>query len=273
MPRLIVRGADLYFEDHGTGPEAVVFAHGLLLSCRQFDGQVAALRGDYRCVAYDARGHGQSGTPPGGYDLDSQTEDAAALIRHLGCGPCHFVGFSMGGFVGQRLAVRHPELLHSLTLIGSSASPEPNALRFRLMGWVARLFGVRAVTSQVMAVQFSTDFLRDPSREEVRRVWFERIAAIDRAGALRAADAVNRRPDYATELGGVRVPTLILVGGEDRATPPEESKRMHARIAGSELTVVPGAGHAITIEHPEVVGRRLRAFLVGCASARGGPRG
>ncbi len=268
MARLAVRNTELHAEEHGTGPEAVVFAHGLLLSCRQFDGPVAALRADYRCVTYDARGHGQSRSPPGGYDLDSQTEDAAALIRHLACGPCHFVGFSMGGFVGQRLAVRHPELLRSLTLIGSSASPEGNAFRFRLMGWVARVFGVRAVTPWVMPVQFGTGFLRDANREAERRDWFERIAATERAGALRAADAVTRRPDYAAELSGVRVPTLILVGGEDRATPPEESERMHARIDRSELAVIPGAGHAVTIEKPEPVSHRLREFLAKCRSTR-----
>ncbi len=75
------------------------------------------------------------------------------MIRQLRCGPCHFVGFSIGGIVGQWLAVRHAELLRSLTLIGTSAEREPNRGKFRLMGWAARLFGVRAVTPQVMALQ------------------------------------------------------------------------------------------------------------------------
>ena len=61
MPRVTVRDTELHYEEQGSGPEAVVFAHGLLLSGRQFDGRVAALRGDYRCITYDARGHGRTG--------------------------------------------------------------------------------------------------------------------------------------------------------------------------------------------------------------------
>lgn len=261
MPHLIARGSNLYYEEHGRGPQAVVFAHGLLLCCRQFDGQVNALRDRYRCVAYDARGHGQSEVTPDGYELDAQTEDAAALVRALGCGPCHFVGFSMGGFVGQRLAVRHPELLRSLTLVGSSAGREPNGWKFRLMGGAARVFGLRALTPSVMPVQFGPDFLRDPHRATERTEWFERIAGMKLAGALRATDAVVRRPDFTPELDRVRVPTLIVVGEADRATPPAEARRLHAGIAGSELVVVPRAGHAVTVEQPVAVATALRGFL------------
>lgn len=124
MARITVNGAALHYEDRG-GPEAVVFAHGCLLDCRMFDVQVAALQGRYRCVAFDFRGQGRSEVTRGGYDMDSLTEDAACLIRSLGCAPCHFVGFSMGGFVGMRLAARHPGLLRSLAPVGTSASPEP----------------------------------------------------------------------------------------------------------------------------------------------------
>src|SRR5687767_10090204 len=143
MARVTIRGASLYYEEHGTGRETVVFAHGCLLSCRQFDEQVAAFSDRYRCVAFDFRGHGQSQVTRAGYDMDGLTEDAAGLVRALGCAPCHFVGCSMGGFVGMRLAVRHADLLRSLVLAGSSASPEPRPWRFRLMCWAARVLGVR----------------------------------------------------------------------------------------------------------------------------------
>lgn len=125
MPRVRVNGAELHYEDTGGGPEAVVMAHGLLLSGRMFDGVVAGLRDRYRCVTFDFRGQGASPVVPARYDLDVLTEDAAGLIRALGCGPCHFLGFSMGGFVGMRLAVRRPELVRSLVLVGTSASREP----------------------------------------------------------------------------------------------------------------------------------------------------
>jgi pimeloyl-ACP methyl ester carboxylesterase len=262
MARIAIRGADLYFEEHGTGSGAIVFAHGCLLNCRQFDGQVAALRDRYRCVAFDFRGQGQSEVTPDGYDMDNLAEDAAALIQSLGCAPCHFVGCSMGGFVGMRLAVRHADLLRSLALVGSSASPEPSAWRFRLMSWAARLLGVRAVAPWVMPVQFGPNFLRAPERSDERRVWFERMAAMNRAGAARAAGGVIRRTDFSGRLGEIGMPTLIVVGEEDRATPLEEAGRLHHGIAGSELVVVPGAGHAVAIEQPTTVARSIGEFLV-----------
>jgi 3-oxoadipate enol-lactonase len=126
MPIIRVNGAALYYEEHGAGPETIVLAHGLLWSCRMFDAQVALLKEHYRCVAFDFRGQGQSEVTRSGYDMETLYEDAVALIEQLGCAPCHFLGLSMGGFIGLRLAARHPELLRSLILLETSADPEPS---------------------------------------------------------------------------------------------------------------------------------------------------
>jgi 3-oxoadipate enol-lactonase len=263
MPHARVNGTSLYYEQSGDGPETIVFAHGCLLSCRMFDGIVAALKERFRCVTFDFRGQGQSAIPASGYDMDSLAEDTAALIRLLGCAPCHFLGFSMGGFVGMRLAVEHPELLHSLILAGTSASPEPHAFRYRMLCWLAWLFGPRAVTRWVMPVQFGQAFLNDPQRAEERQLWYERMATNDRLGSVRAAGGVIDRPDYSSLVSRVRVPTLIVAGEADRATPPAEAEKLHTLIAGSRLELIPGAGHAVPIEEPAAVSELVNQFLVG----------
>src|SRR5262249_52496727 len=84
-----------------------------------FEAQVAALRDRYRCVTFDLRGHGRSELTTGGYDMDTLADDAVALIERLGGGPVHLVGLPIGGFTGLRVALRQPQLLRSLTLIGS----------------------------------------------------------------------------------------------------------------------------------------------------------
>ena len=118
MPKIKVNGVELYYEDTGgIGKEVIVFSHGLLLNCRMFDAQVAALSGRFRCITYDHRGQGQSEATTSGYDMETVYEDAAQLLRALDAVPCHFVGVSMGGFVGIRIAARQPKLLQSLTLI------------------------------------------------------------------------------------------------------------------------------------------------------------
>jgi len=80
MPIISVNGAALYYEEHGTGPEIIVFAHGLLWSCRMYDAQVALLKERYRCVAFDFRGQGQSEVTRSGYDMETLYVDAVALI-------------------------------------------------------------------------------------------------------------------------------------------------------------------------------------------------
>lgn len=261
MPHVRIRGVNLYYEERGTGPVVIVFAHGCLLSCRQFDGQLAEFRDQFRCVVFDFRGQGNSEVTRGGYDMASLTEDTAELIRILGCAPCHFVGSSMGGFVGMRLAVRYPTLLKSLVLVGSSATREANPWGFRLLTWTARLLGVRVVADRVMPVQFGRTFLESPDCHDARAMWRERIAANRRTGAARSAIGVICRPDFSSQLSLIRTPTLIVVGEEDLATPPRESERMRLAIAGSEMVVVPRAGHGVAIEQPGAVSAAIRPFL------------
>src|SRR5256885_12625628 len=137
MPEITVNGAKLHVEDDGpASPRAtIVFAHGLLWSSWMFDAQVAALKDRYRCVRFDFRGQGKSEVTASGYDMETLAEDAAALIEQMKLAPVHFVGLSMGGFVGMRLAARKPQLLSSLTLLETSADGEPpeNVPKYRAM--------------------------------------------------------------------------------------------------------------------------------------------
>jgi pimeloyl-ACP methyl ester carboxylesterase len=263
MPTLQVNGAELFYDERGSGPETVVFAHGLLFDGRMFDAQVAALSGRFRCLTFDFRGQGRSAVTPDGYDMDTLAEDAAALIEALGAAPCHFVGLSMGGFVGLRLASRRPELLRSLAVLDSSADPEPadNLPRYRLLNTIARWLGLRVVAGRVMPIVFGRSFLRDPGRREVRELWRQRIVSRDRRGITRAVRGVIYRDGVRDELPGIRVPTLILVGEEDLATPRERSERMRVAIPGAELVVVPRAGHSSPIENPEAVSAALEELL------------
>jgi pimeloyl-ACP methyl ester carboxylesterase len=134
--------------------------------------RLALLKERYRCVAFDFRGQGQSEVTHGGYDMQTLYEDAVALIEQLGCAPCHFLGLSMGGFIGLRLAARHPELLRSLILLETSADPEPseNVAKYRQLTFVARWFGLGLVVDRVMPVMFGRTFLTDPARSGAPRV-------------------------------------------------------------------------------------------------------
>jgi len=233
-----------------------------------YDEQVALLQERYRCVAFDFRGQGQSEVTRDGYDMETLSEDAAALIETLQCAPCHFVGLSMGGFIGLRLAAQRPELIRSLILLGTSADPEPGerVAQFRLMSIVVRWLGPGMVVNRMMPVLFGQKFLNDPARAQLRRGWRRRMSSNHRVGIFRAARGVFTRKGVRDEIGQVRVPTLIMVGDQDVGVPLPNSQRLHDAIAGSQLVIIPGAGHVSTVEEPAAVNAAISEFLELCAS-------
>jgi pimeloyl-ACP methyl ester carboxylesterase len=264
MPYQKINGANYYYESHGEGDETIVMSHGLLMSCRMFDAQIEAFSRDYRVIVYDHRGQGQTGVTDRGYDLDTLTDDAVEIIDTFAAAPCHFVGLSMGGFVGQRLAVRHPDLLRSLVMLNTSADPEPpeNLLKYRMLGLIGRWLSLKLIIGRVMPIMFGETFMSDPSRAPQRMYWRQHIVNNDPKGIYRALmDSVVKRDGMYDELHTMTTPTLILAGEEDVATVPAKSERMHERIPNSKLVMIPGAGHSSSVEQPERVNAEIRAFL------------
>ncbi|MGI9350884.1 MAG: alpha/beta fold hydrolase [Rhizobiaceae bacterium] len=255
MPRADLNGASIHFTDTGGDGVPLVFSHGLLFSGAMFEAQVAHFKDQFRCITFDHRGQGNSAVTENGYDIETLTDDAAALINHLGLAPCHFVGLSMGGFVGMRLAAREPDLLRTLILLETSADPEPpeNGPKYRMLNLVARWIGLWAVIGQVMPIMFGQSFLNNPTRVGEKKKWEKAITSNHRIGITRAVKGVIEREGCASLLDKIEIPVGIGVGDEDVATAPEKSERMHKAIRQSELVVFAGAGHSSSIETPEQV--------------------
>ena len=268
MPMRSVNGTRLYYEDTGGAGDVVLFSHGLLWSTRLFDPQVEALRGRFRCIAYDHRGQGQSAVPPdAAIDMETVYADAVALIESLGVGPVHFVGLSMGGFVGLRLAARRPDLVRSLVLLETSTDPEPaaNVPKYTALNLIARYVGLAPVTGVVMRIMFGASFLTDPGRAAERALWAARLRQ-NRRDIWRAVNGVIKRKSVADELPRIRTPTLVIVGEEDRATVPAKAERIHSLIVGSTLVRLSRGGHSSTVEEPALVNAELAPFLTQHAS-------
>lgn len=255
MPHVDLNGAHIHFTDTGGTGEAIVFSHGLLLNGAMFDAQVSHFQDSYRCITFDHRGQGQSGVTEDGYDMDTLAQDATALIEHLGLGPCHYVGLSMGGFVGMRLAARKPDLLRSLTLLDTSAATEApeNGPKYKMLNFVARWIGLWAVVGRVMPILFGQTFLKDTARQTEKQAWASAITGNHRIGITRAVSGVIHRDGCMDLLDQIKIPVGVGVGEEDVATTPEKSKDIHAAIKGSELVVFKGAGHSASIETPSLV--------------------
>ena len=264
MPRITVHGADLHYDDTAFGDATpAVFAHGLLWSGAMFDPQVEALRAERRCVRFDFRSQGRSAYSDEGNDIDTLTDDAVAVIESLGVAPCHFVGLSMGGFVGLRIAAARPDLLRSLTLIASAADPEPrrNVPKYRAMLLGARFTGLRPFVPAVMKIMFGESFLRDPARADERAALAAKLAALDPKGVRRATEGVIGRRGVTHLLGRIHTPTQVISGEGDTAVVPARARRTAAAIAGARFVAIPRAGHTTTLEEPALVTAALREFF------------
>lgn len=270
MPLIHVNGADVHYTDTGAPadrPDApvVVFGHGVLFSGWMFTDQVEALKDEYRCVTVDWRSQGQSPAARDGHDMDTLTVDLVALLDQLGLDQVHYVGLSMGGFVGMRLAARHPERVLSLTLLNTTADPEnpKMAPRIKLLANVYRFVGIGPVRGQAEPLLFSSVSLSDPAFRARVDEWIGWLKEVDRAGIRRALRGVVERLSVADELGRIKARTLVVVGAEDVSTPPERGEAIAAGIDGARLETLPDCGHSSTIEQPDVVTELLRKHLVG----------
>jgi 3-oxoadipate enol-lactonase len=262
MPFVTLSQTKLFYQEHGSGSETLVFAHGLLWSHRMFAAQVAEFSKQYRVIAYDHRGQGSSEVG-GPYDMDTVAADAAELIRTLVGGPVHFIGLSMGGFVGMRLAARHPELVKSLVLLETSANAEPleNLPQYKLLNGMVRWIGIiPPIASKVMKIMFAKSWLEAPSNKESIRHWKKELAS-NKKSITGPVEGVIYRKGVEEELSKISCPTLVIVGDEDVATTPAKAAVIHQGISGAKLETIAGAGHSSCIEKPEEVNRIIWEWL------------
>ncbi len=265
MPTIKIRDAEIFYKDTGkiASGETLVFAHGLLWDNEMFTAQVEALKDNYRCIAFDFRGQGKSESTPSGYDMGSLALDTKELIEKLVDGPVHFLGLSMGGFIGMRLAIYHPKLLKSVLLLETTADPEPqeNKPKYRKLAFIAKWFGVGMVASKIMDIMFSQSFLNDPDKTEVKQQCLDRLKSLNRWEFGKAVKGVIDRNGVYGALNKIDLPTLIVVGDEDVATTPVKAERMHKAIKDSQLVTIKKAGHSSCLEQPTAVTKAVTDFL------------
>ncbi|WP_174189609.1 alpha/beta fold hydrolase [Nocardia barduliensis] len=268
MPTITVDTAPIAYTDTGVPPgrsaaATVVFGHGLLFGGWMFQPQIEVLRRRYRCVTIDWRGQGATAATAGGYDMDTLTGDAVAVIQALGLAPVHWVGLSMGGFVGQRIAARHGGLLRSLTLLDSSAEPEdPGKIgEYKRLALAVRLFGAGPVLGRIEPHLFGSRFRADPANRPVIEEWAARLRRCDRAAVRKAVLGVADRASVEHEITAVTVPTLVVVGADDAATPPPRSERIAALIPDARLHTIADCGHTSSLEQPAAITALLQEFL------------
>jgi 3-oxoadipate enol-lactonase len=241
-----------------SGP-VVLMSHSLATSLDLWSPQLAVLEPQFSVLRYDTRGHGASDAPQGAYTLAQLADDAVAVMDALDIEAVHWVGISMGGMIGQAVALNHAERLRSLVLCDTAAAvpSEAQALWQQRID-KARGEGMTALADETLQRWFTPPFLaKDPRGVRSIRGM---ILSTPVSGFIGCSEAI-RQLDFLERLDDIRLPTLIIVGEQDPGTPVAISEAIHKRIKDSRLEIIPSAAHLCNVEQAEVFNQILLGFL------------
>jgi 3-oxoadipate enol-lactonase len=255
-----VNGIQINYELSGqTDATVVVLSHSLGCSLAMWYPQIEILEPDFRVLRFDTRGHGGSDAPTEAYTLDQLGNDAIGLLDALSLEKVHFFGLSMGGMIGQWLALNHAHRLKSLALCDTTAIiPQDAQAVWQTRIDAARDQGMLALVESTLERWFTAPYLKqDPPGVKLIR---EQFLATTVAGYIGCSEAI-RGLNYLERLSEIKTPTLIIVGKDDPGTPVTASEAMHQRIPGSKLVVLPSAAHLSNIEQANAFNKTLVEFL------------
>jgi len=259
--KIKANGIDVNYTLDGLADAPVVtLSHSLATDMSMWDPQMDALRARYRVLRYETRGHGATDAPAAAYTLEQLAADAQSLLQALGIARTHWIGLSMGGMIGQTLALGHPELFASLSLCDTSSRIPAEARPL----WADRIKTAETQGMEPLVEPTLARWLTAPFRERRRDV-VDKVATMIRstppqgyAGCCHAISAL----DLTDRISAIAIPTLIVVGEEDQGTPVAASQVMNERIKGSKLVIIPSAAHLSNLEQPQVFTDALTGFLV-----------
>jgi pimeloyl-ACP methyl ester carboxylesterase len=261
MPYAVVDGIQLYYEVAGAG-EPVLFLMGGALSSDAWLDYVKAHQSKYTTIMLDRRGTGKSDKPPQNYTTLGWAEDTLRVLDALGVGSVHVIGWSLGGAVGQHMAIRHPARVRSLVLHGSLARLQEGIGKRRLelqMGLLAR-GDMKHFNDLSNMTIFSPRFLAKHPDIVARFEALRSTTSPTTETVMRVFHAGTTH-DTLAELHKIKAPTLVTVGDLDLVTPLEASEELAREIPNARLHVLSGAGHMLFVEVPAEVTELTLGFL------------
>ncbi|MCB2130027.1 MAG: 3-oxoadipate enol-lactonase [Rhodobacteraceae bacterium] len=256
MNMLDIGGTCLHWrEDGDRGGLPVVFANSLGTDLRMWDALVPLMPEGLRIIRYDLRGHGLSDCPAGPYSMGAMIRDAERLLDALALRDCVFVGLSVGGLIAQGLAVKRLDLVRAMVLSNTAAKIGTAAM------WEARIAairsgGIEAVADAMMERWFSRGFQARPAMRAYRHMLTRQPVE----GYCGVAAAISGT-DFITPTSGLRLPTLVISGSDDGATPPDLVRETAALIPGARFEMMRGVGHLPPVEAPQAYAELLTGFL------------
>lgn len=255
MPTIqIENGLNLFYREHGSGDQVMLFIHGNLGSSRWWERVMAALPEGIRAVAPDLRGCGDSDQPEVPWSMADLADDLRQFLQAMGIERCAVVGHSLGGGVAQQLAVDYPQAVSRLVLINSAAPgglQTPEAALAQIEAWSAM--------PQVIKGALGTMMPTAPD-DEFKAALLEDAAVKSNGAWVRNGRALNGM-DLTSRVGGLECPTLVIYGQQDPLVKLEMAEQTRELIPGAVLEVWPEIGHSAPAEAPERLAERVAEFV------------
>ena len=249
--------AQIHYELEGpAGSPVLVFSNSLGTDYSLWHPQAREFHKKVRVLRYDSRGHGQSSIAPGPYSVEQLAKDVIAMLDALKLDRVTFCGLSLGGMIGMWLGTNAPQRLNKLVLCNTGAKIGT------LENWNTRIetvqkHGMKSVSSAVLERWFTPSF-REKAPSQVSNIRSV-LEALDPNGYAACCAAV-RDFDCREELKNIRVPTLVIAGTHDPATPPAEGRFIAENIPGARYVEL-NAAHLSNVEDQERFNAELAAFL------------
>jgi len=260
MERLRSDDAEIFYEIRGKGPP-VVFLHPFPCHHDFWNPVAAALDSHYRLILPDLRGHGASEIGEGPALMQKHASDIARVLDAAGIGKAAFVGCSIGGYILFEFWRRFRERVTALALCDTrpqADTAEARANRLKAAAAVLEQGTEPFIETMIPKLMGRTTVATRPDLVDGARAMMRKMSAEDISLVLRG---MAERPDSVADLKSINVPTLIVIGEEDVLSTVADGELMQQNIAGSQLKVVPKAGHYAPWEQPEAAGTVLRQFL------------
>ncbi|WP_108484996.1 3-oxoadipate enol-lactonase [Oceaniglobus ichthyenteri] len=254
MPIAPLPDLNVHYKITGHGAP-VVFCNSLGTDMRLWDDIIPLLPKNLQYIQYDKRGHGLTDAPPAPYSMGALIGDAERLLDHLNIQDCVFVGCSIGGMIGQGLAVKRMDQVRALVLSNTAArigTPQMWAERIEKV----TKGGVDAVADGVIERWFSKSFRATP--EVVK--WRNMLIRTPQQGYAGCSAAISGS-DFLTTTATLTLPTLAIAGSEDGSTPPDMVRETAGLINGARFHLIRGAGHLPSVEKPQEFAATLTEFL------------
>jgi 3-oxoadipate enol-lactonase len=262
MTTINIKDVSLNYKEAGKGNNrTIVFAHPLLWGAEMFDSVIAELANDFHVIAVDIHGHGNSGFRQP-LTINEMTDDFNLLLEKLDLSKVTWFGISIGGMIGMRLALAHPEKLDSLILMATNCHLDaPEIKQQTLQLWKMFRSGEReSIVEPAMPFFFAKKTFENQP-ELIKHFHHKLVNFKDVDGMYEAALAAFERDDIGDKISAIEIPTLVIAGSEDVTATPQEAEFMASQIPNAQPKIFEDTNHLLAIEKPHEVVEYIRAFL------------